>query len=51
MTLAITFVDGSAKIWPDALDLGDDEDQMSYRDWIHQVPARKLFRHELVPNF
>jgi len=49
MALAITFVDGSAEIRPDALDVGDNEDQMSYRDWIHQVPARKPFRHELVP--
>jgi len=49
LALAITYVDGRAEVRPDALSVGDDEDRWSYRDWIHEVPARAPFRHELVP--
>lgn len=52
MALAISFVDARAEIRENVLDkdgTGDNEDQWSYQDWVHSVPQRKQFKHELVP--
>ena len=55
--IAITYVDARAEIRENAMEFdknnhggyGDNEDQWSYKDWIHEVPTRKTFRHHLVP--
>jgi ectoine hydroxylase-related dioxygenase (phytanoyl-CoA dioxygenase family) len=55
--LAISFVDAEAEVREQALDFdrsgssgyGDNEDHWSYKEWVQQVPARKKFRHALVP--
>lgn len=54
--LAISFVDADAQVRETALDFtpssggyGDNEDQWSYREWVHDVKPRTPFRHTLAP--
>jgi len=49
IALAITFVDGNAKIRPDWESVGNDEDRWSYQDWCKEVTPRKKVSHKLVP--
>jgi ectoine hydroxylase-related dioxygenase (phytanoyl-CoA dioxygenase family) len=55
VALAISFVDAKAEVRQDASgddskNIGDNEDQWSYQDWVHEVPVRKPFKHhDLVP--
>mmetsp|Transcript_25623 Transcript_25623/g.37564 ORF Transcript_25623/g.37564 Transcript_25623/m.37564 type:complete len:518 (+) Transcript_25623:435-1988(+) len=54
--IAVTYVDGRAEIRDDVAssssyggEKGDDEDNWSYKDWIHDVKPRTQFSHDLVP--
>jgi ectoine hydroxylase-related dioxygenase (phytanoyl-CoA dioxygenase family) len=57
LALAVTYVDANAEIRENTTDCisqggayGDNEDQWSYKDWVHQVPIRKRFgSHPLIP--
>ncbi len=60
IALAISFVDTNAQIRAEVqsnshgkdhynTDLGDNEDQWSFKSWVNDVEARAYFEHDLVP--
>ena len=60
IALAVSFVDTNAEIRAEVqsnfhrkdhynTDLGDNEDQWSFKAWVNDVEARSYFEHDLVP--